>query len=225
MIFHSQMGPRTTQELSRQPQDGLRDLLFSLWFLPSNLDRFGLRFGPLLGAFWTPRSAQNRSQNISKLCWGDRPSPDHPRRPQDHPKRPQDPPKDSQEAPRGTQDASKSPPGGTHETLRCPSKLLRCPLEASKFAPKFTLRLLGDVALKLKDNDYEKGQAECAERLNNKKALVFTVFSFQADEKALILLCFRFHMLEKHWFYCIFVSNSLQHVRKAMALLCFRFDM
>ena len=107
-----------------------------MWFLSSILDRFGLRVGPLLGAFWTPRSAQNRSQNISKLCWGDRPSPDHSRRPQDHPKRPQDPPKDSQEAPRGPQDASKRTPGGPHETLRCPSKPLRCPLEACKFTPK-----------------------------------------------------------------------------------------
>ena len=167
MIFHSKMDPKTTQDQAKTaPRRSQRPSFFIVIFV-FDFGSFGLRFGPLLGAFWTPRSAQNRSQNISKLCWGDRPSPDHPRRPQDHPKRPQDPPKDSQEAPRGTQDASKSPPGGTHETLRCPSKLLRCPLEASKFAPKFTLRLLGDVALKLKDNDYEKGQAECAERLNN----------------------------------------------------------
>ena len=128
--------PKRPKTRPRQPQEGLRDLLFSLLSLPSNLDCFGLRFGPLLGAFWTPRSAQNRSKNISKLCWGDRPSLDHPRRLQDHPKRPQDPPKDSQEAPRGPQDASKRPPGGSHETLRCPSKPLRCPLEASKFTPK-----------------------------------------------------------------------------------------
>ena len=36
--------------------------------------------------------------------------------------------------------------------------------------------------------------------------------------KAFVLLCFRSHMLEKHWFYDVFAK----HVEKHLVLLCFR---
>ena len=129
MICHSKMDPKTTQDQAKTaPRRSQRPSFFIVIFV-FDFGPFGAPFRSSFGTLLDPKIGSKSIQEVSKLCWGDRP-------PLDHPRRPQDPPKDSQEAPRGAQDASKRPPGGPHETLRRPSKPLRCPLEASKFNPK-----------------------------------------------------------------------------------------
>ena len=79
--------------------------------LASILDRFGLRFGSILGPFWAPRSIQNRTKNQSKIKLQRHASTGPPREtlrpPQELPRPPQDRPKSSQDHPKSLPNSPK----------------------------------------------------------------------------------------------------------------------
>ena len=118
LICQPQMDPKRPKTGPKPIQDGPQSSNLSCWILASTLDRFGLRFGSILGAFRAPRSVQNRTQNRSKnklrqyASTGPprealRPPQELPRPPQDRPKSSQDHPKSLPNSPKRAQNPSK----------------------------------------------------------------------------------------------------------------------
>ena len=93
------MAPRRVQEASKNDH-------FLCCFLPSILDRFGIHFGSILGAFGSQDRSKIAPKIVKNISCGNIP-------PKDRSKRPQDPPRGPKIAPRGP--SSESPPPRTTE--------------------------------------------------------------------------------------------------------------
>ena len=100
LFFSPRWVLKRPQNVPRPVQDGPKSDHFSCLIFASILDRFGFRFGSILGSFWAPRSFQNRTKNRSKFKLRQHastgPPREAPRPPQELPRPPQVRPKSSQ---------------------------------------------------------------------------------------------------------------------------------